>query len=249
MARRGQGENVTTPLPQEARDALQSTVGCPARPSPSPFDVSAGPGPTGSVWLVWARCKREANGCDVARYDLDDPGERPVAAAARAGVGESAPSIWRRQIVFARHRTVGATFEASIMIAPVTGGAARSIAAVPATTCGVGLSDGCERRALRHVGSLALRGSRLLVASAVEAGIGICGPTPLRGAGPCSGRGHGPSTRTAASAAFPGSRSPRAAADERSAGPSRDRRAASRAGASRASRSAGSALRAVGRGR
>jgi hypothetical protein len=156
------------------------TAVLPVAPSTTPFGVSAGPGPEGSVWLVWSRCSREANGCDVVRYDLDDPGERPVAVAARPGVGEFSPAIWRRQIVFARRTATGTAFDTAVMIAPVTGGRARPAAAVPATTCGVGLSDGCERRALRGVNSLALRGSKLLVASAVDAGIGICGFSTVR---------------------------------------------------------------------
>ncbi|HEY5144947.1 MAG TPA: hypothetical protein VII98_15710 [Solirubrobacteraceae bacterium] len=49
-------------------------------PSASPSDVSAGRGPDGAVWLVWSRCA--ALRCDVVRYDLADPGERPIPVAA-----------------------------------------------------------------------------------------------------------------------------------------------------------------------
>ncbi|MBI5105632.1 MAG: hypothetical protein HZB46_11755 [Solirubrobacterales bacterium] len=157
-----------------------ATVLADVAPSAAPFDVSAGPGPTGSTWLVWSRCATflydTRSGCDVVRYDLAAPGERAVTGASTPTADEFAPSIWRTRIAYAR-RTAGTPDR--VVIGSLSGARDRVVDGIPTTVCGE-LSEvgACRPTTTRLVADTAVRGDALAVASRVSTGsdeAGICG--------------------------------------------------------------------------
>ena len=150
-------------------------------PSPGPFDVSAGHGPDGAVWLVWSRCA--ALRCDVVGYDLANPGERPIPAAATPAGNEHMPAIDGTRLAFVRDR--GTTPQ--ILVAGVSGAPKARVvaAALPTGVCDEGQRPLCQPTRRVVVDGIALHGDGLAVsarASSLAGGSepGTCGLAGLR---------------------------------------------------------------------
>jgi hypothetical protein len=83
------------------RTGAGATEQVPVPPSPTPFEADLGPGPGGGPVAVYARCRP---GCDVFMFDFATGRERRVPGAASAAYSESAPTVWRDRVAFARVR-------------------------------------------------------------------------------------------------------------------------------------------------
>ena len=77
-----------------------------------PFDADLGPGPDGTPWIVYSRCRTEpplstplststvytqGRGCRIHRFDVTSGEERPIGSAPRHA-SDVLPSIWRGRI-------------------------------------------------------------------------------------------------------------------------------------------------------
>lgn len=93
------------PATDEHRLMTRTAIGTPQRvpvpPSPTSFEADLGPGPRGSVVAVYARCEPD---CDIVMFDFATGRERPVPGAASPRYSESAPTVWRDGVAFARVR-------------------------------------------------------------------------------------------------------------------------------------------------
>ncbi len=70
----------------------------PAAPSADPFDVDLGPGPDGSIWAVYSRCRRK-NRCRLFRYSFGSRTELPLPGSG-GSKRETNPSIWKGTVAF-----------------------------------------------------------------------------------------------------------------------------------------------------
>jgi hypothetical protein len=143
----------------------------PLAPQPAPFDLDVGPGPDGKPTLVYARCPVAtgtpvANGCDLYRYSFATATEAPIAGANTASE-ETAPSVWKDELVFARTRPYAAV--ARVYRRPLDRPGARStrLALIPRERCRAGA---CRRTDYGTVDETELRGSRLAVVVRVGPG-------------------------------------------------------------------------------
>lgn len=75
-------------------------------PAPQPFDADIGPGPGGAPTIVFARCARPRR-CHLSRTTPAGTREIPLPGSAATAGWESAPTVWGRRLVFARHYTRG----------------------------------------------------------------------------------------------------------------------------------------------
>jgi hypothetical protein len=154
-------------------------------PSPRPLALSAGRGPDGATWLVWARCEvamsTEADDCDIEGYDL---GTRLPAAfpfAARPGVSEIAPAIHDDRLVYVV--SGGASGLDRVHLSALDGTNDRVVDVLPASTCGLSLYGECSAVIRASSFSSAVRSDRLAVTSRVSTGadeVGICGLATVR---------------------------------------------------------------------
>src|SRR5205807_8617499 len=69
-------------------------------PAADPFDADIGPGPDGSAVIVYARCAKRA--CHLFRTTPAGGVETPVARATSRDGSETAPTVWRGRLAFAR---------------------------------------------------------------------------------------------------------------------------------------------------
>lgn len=115
-----------------------------------PFDVDAGPSPTGRPMLVYSRCRHEpvsvrvdatslpawnnALGCDLYRYDPVSRREQKLGRVSRSAVSETLPSLWKDQIAFsavAEPENAAAARVPRIALARVSTGVRRQFAGGP----------------------------------------------------------------------------------------------------------------------
>jgi hypothetical protein len=74
----------------------------PVAPAAHPFQADLGPGRRGGVVAVYSRCRANLGACDVFQLDLESGVERRVPAASRHACSETAPSVWKGTLAFAR---------------------------------------------------------------------------------------------------------------------------------------------------
>jgi hypothetical protein len=79
--------------------------------------LDVGPDANGDPVAVYARC---APSCDIYLYDLKARRERRVPEAAKPGISERRPSIWRGRLIFERGENV-------MMVEPGSGRPARAL--------------------------------------------------------------------------------------------------------------------------
>jgi len=77
-------------------------VAAPVAPFAAPVDPDVGPRDRSGVpVIVYSRCRAAAR-CDVFRFDPATGKESKVAAVSKAATSETAPSIWKGAVLFAR---------------------------------------------------------------------------------------------------------------------------------------------------
>lgn len=149
-------------------------------PASEPFDADIGPGPGGRAVIVFARCAAPGR-CHLARTTPAGGTETPIDGARATRGYESAPSVWGRRLVFARHYR-GVKGSQRVYVRPLDAGRdVRSVRlpGVPAREC-----DEVERcRAVTDgtVPELELRGRMLAqnVHFSLRT-VGICGEGQIR---------------------------------------------------------------------
>lgn len=153
-------------------------------PSLRPFELSAGRGPDGATWLVWARCggdvTTEPTECDVEGYDLGTGSAKSFPFAARPGVLERAPAIHGDQLVYV---VGGAGDVGRVHLSAVDGTGDRLIDVLPPSTCALSLYQECFTVTRASALSSAVRGDRVAVTSRVSTSggdFGICGLATVR---------------------------------------------------------------------
>jgi hypothetical protein len=153
-------------------------------PSPLPFELSAGRGPDGATWLVWARCAGDViagpTECDIEGYDLTTNSPKTFPFAARPGVMERAPAIHGSQLVYV---VGGANDVGRVHLAAVDGTVDRVIDVLPPSTCELSEFRECFPVTRASALSSALRGDRVAVTSRVSTSggdFGICGLATVR---------------------------------------------------------------------
>ena len=153
-------------------------------PSPRPFDVSAGRGPDGATWLVWARCAGDVTtaptACDVEGYDLGTGSPKAFPFAARPGVSETAPAIHGNQLVYV---VGGAADVGRVHLSAVDGTGDRVVDVLPRSTCALSEWQECVAVTRAAALSSAVRGDRVAVTSRVSTSgseSGICGWATVR---------------------------------------------------------------------
>lgn len=152
----------------------------PVAPADVPPGLSAGPGPDGGPWLVWSRCNGDGRTsplteCDLEAYDVVADVVRSLPFAARPGIVERAPSIWRTRVAYATGDGLG---RANIHVRDLDGGHDQVVPAIPTTTCGLSIVRECARVVRSAVQSTALRDEQVAVASRVNTNggdLGVCG--------------------------------------------------------------------------
>jgi hypothetical protein len=78
----------------------------------TPFDVDVGPDKAGSATLVYSRCGSPGprpRRCDLYRYSLSRAAERKLRGPSTLRGSETAPTIWRTRLAWARLPGAGAT--------------------------------------------------------------------------------------------------------------------------------------------
>jgi hypothetical protein len=150
-------------------------------PSSQPFELSAGRGPDGATWLVWARCESSATiECDIEGFDLGTGLPKSFAFAARPGVLERAPAIHGDRLVY----VVGGTDDVGRMhLSALDGTGDRVIDVLPPSTCALSLYRECFAVTRAAALSSALRSDRVAVTSRVSTSggdFGICGLATVR---------------------------------------------------------------------
>jgi hypothetical protein len=125
----------------------------------TPFDVDVGPDKAGSAALVYSRCgspgppPRRPRGCDLYRYSLSRAAERKLLGASTLRGSETAPTIWRTRLAWARLPDAGATRTPRIYTRTLSAPRSRPSRRLQGPRfCG---RDGCT------VNELELRGRRL----------------------------------------------------------------------------------------
>lgn len=154
-------------------------------PSSRPFEVTAGRGPDGATWLVWARCagdsQSEPTACDIEGYDLGTDRPKTFPFAARADTMERAPAINGTRMVYVTGLSSGV---ARVHLRHVDGSGDRIVSVLPRSTCALSIDDECFAVTRTTPLASALRGSRLAVASRVSTttggDVGICGLASVR---------------------------------------------------------------------
>jgi len=99
--------------PQTKQFFLTARVGgqsknLPVKPSKQAFDADVGPGPDGSIWIVYSRCSKTQRpagtarrSCELFRYSFKEGNEaRLPGTPSRAS--ETQPSIWGHRVAFVR---------------------------------------------------------------------------------------------------------------------------------------------------
>lgn len=153
-------------------------------PSLRPFELSAGRGPDGQTWLVWARCDGDPTTapaeCDIEGYDLGTHSQKSFPFAARPGALERAPAIHGDQLVYV---VGGAGARGVVHLSAVDGTGDRVIEVLPPSTCGLSIYRECFTVTRASALSSALRGDRVAVTSRVSTSggdFGICGLATVR---------------------------------------------------------------------
>ncbi len=153
-------------------------------PSLRPFALSAGRGPDGQTWLVWARCggapDTAATACDVEGYDLGTRAPKSFPFAARPGALEYAPAIHGDRLVYV---VGGAGDVGRVHLSKVDGTGDRVIGVLPPSTCALSEFAECFTVTRASALSSALRGDRVAVTSRVSTSggdFGICGLATVR---------------------------------------------------------------------
>lgn len=113
-------------------------------PNDRPFDVDLGPGPNGETVAVYSRCTRPdafidprfdapnwtvSRGCRIYEADLRTGRERRLRSTHVAGGSEYLPTVWRRNIAFARLR--GTSGVADVVVQRRTGETLRRVPGGP----------------------------------------------------------------------------------------------------------------------
>lgn len=86
-----------------ALNAAGEAVALPLAPQPTPIDASIGPGPDGSLVIVYTRCKvpgPQPKGCDVYRLDPVTGNGGRVTAASHPNREERYPTVWGNKVAF-----------------------------------------------------------------------------------------------------------------------------------------------------
>lgn len=86
-----------------ARKPGGDAISLPVAPQPAPIDASIGPGPNGSVLIVYSQCRTYGSlpkGCDVYRIDPVTGNGGRVTAASHPSREERHPTIWGDKIAF-----------------------------------------------------------------------------------------------------------------------------------------------------
>src|SRR4051812_33429963 len=141
-------------------------------PADKPFDADIGPGPDGTAVIVYARCA--GNTCHLFRTTPTGGGEIPLAGATSVDGSETAPTVWRTRLAFARTYATGS---ARVYVRPLDAPASvRStrLPGVPGSFTGV---EG-HRRAISdgELPELELRGTSLAeIIHWERADAGVCG--------------------------------------------------------------------------
>ena len=150
-------------------------------PSSRPFELSAGRGPDGATWLVWARCGGGATiECDIEGFDLGTGLPKSFAFAARPGVLERAPAIDGDRLVYV---VGGAGDVGRVHLSALDGTGDRVIDVLPPSTCALSLYQECFAVTRASALSSALRGDRVAVTSRVSTSgrdFGVCGLATVR---------------------------------------------------------------------
>jgi len=123
----------------------------------TPFDVDVGPDKTGAPTLVYSRCASPGprpRGCDLYRYSLSRAVERKLVGPSTARASETAPTIWRTRVAWARLPDTGRNRPRiyTRTLSARRSRPSRRLAGAPSRLCG---RDGCT------VNELELRGRRL----------------------------------------------------------------------------------------
>jgi hypothetical protein len=97
-------------------DPAHPAAALPVAPRSVPFDADLGPGPDGTPWIVYSRCRTEpplstplststvytqGRGCRIHRFDVTSGEERPLGAPPRRA-SDVLPSIWKGRVAVAR---------------------------------------------------------------------------------------------------------------------------------------------------
>lgn len=79
------------------------------RPQRRPFDVDLGTDRHGHIVATYSRCRSEstATNCDAYSYSFAERRERRIPQAARPGIDETRPSMWRGRTAFAQRARRG----------------------------------------------------------------------------------------------------------------------------------------------
>ncbi len=137
----------------------------PVPPSKRPFDVDLGPGPDGSVWAVYSRCKQATTRCRLFRFSFGLSAEAPLKTTGRASRSDTDPAIWKKRVAFVRRATSGKA-RPSIYARNLENGRQSREVAMPRRVCPRFGSGGkkikhvrCLRRTGQGLGALDLRGN------------------------------------------------------------------------------------------
>jgi len=146
-------------------------------PAADPFDADIGPGPDGSAVIVYARCAKRA--CQLFRTTPAGGAETPVAGATSRDGSETAPTVWRGRLAFARTYARGSS---QVYVRPLDAPASvRStrLPGLPRRTCDE--VNGCHAITNGTVSELELRGTSLAESVTFPLRtVGICGERQIR---------------------------------------------------------------------
>jgi hypothetical protein len=148
-------------------------------PAATPFDADIGPGPGGSPVIVFTRCA-SAGHCRIWRTTVAGGSARAVVGSAGTRGYESAPTVWRGRLAFARQYAHGSQV---VYVRPLDAGrsvASTRVPGVPARECDE-VDPGCVSITHGTVPELELRGSTL--AENIDLplkSVGICGEGQVR---------------------------------------------------------------------
>jgi len=147
-------------------------------PAATPFDADIGPGPDGRAVIVYARCAGTA--CHLFRTTPSGGTETPVAGATSRDGSETAPTVWRGRLAFARTYAHGSS---RVYVRPLDAKpSVRSarLPGVPSKECNE-VQPGCRPVTDGRVPELELRGGSLAESVMFSLRtVGVCGERQVR---------------------------------------------------------------------